>query len=338
MDITPEQVAGQRLMVGFDGLTLTDDLKYLIDTLKVGGIILFKRNVSSPEQIRALCEGAQAHARACGQPPLLVAIDQEGGQVARLGPPFTTFPGNPSMEGISDADSFAVTCARELSEVGINMNMAPVLDVAPQEGESIMAGRVFKGGADRVSEMGLRVIEGLQRGGVMAVAKHFPGIGRTTLDSHLDLPALSADKADLDGSDLVPFRAAVSFGVAGIMLSHIRYSAIDPQWPASLSSEIAGTWLRDELGYDGVVMTDDLDMGAVGKHFDIQTATRQVMAADVDIALICHRSHHMEDAFEEMLRVCSESSEMIERSRRSAERVLSLKHKYLPGDGKKEQF
>lgn len=329
MEATPEQIAGQRLMVGFDGLTLSDDVRYLIDTLKVGGLILFKRNVSDPEQIAALCADAQAHARACGQPPLLVAIDQEGGQVARLGPPFTRFPGNPSMEGVSDADVFAETCARELSGVGINMNMAPVMDVAPDGMDSVMAGRVFKGDLNRVSEMGVRVIEGLQRCGIMAVAKHFPGIGRTTLDSHLDLPTLSTDKADLDSSDIVPFRAAASCGVAGIMLSHIRYCAIDPEWPASISPEIAGVWLREELGYNGVVMTDDLDMGAVSKYFDIRTAVRQVMAADVDIALICHRSSNMEMAFEEMLRICSESSEMMERALRSSERILNLKKRYL---------
>ncbi len=326
---TPEQIAGQRLMAGFDGFEFTGDVKYLIDTLKVGGLILFKRNVFSPEQLTALCADAQAHARACGQPPLFIAIDQEGGLVARLGPPFTLFPGNPAMKSMADADLFAETTARELGQVGINTNMAPVLDIAPDGVESIMAGRVFRGGPDWVSEMGARVIQGLQQGGVMAVAKHFPGIGRTILDSHLDLPTLATPKSDLDATDLTPFRAAVACGVAGMMLSHIRYSAIDPDWPASLSPKIAGTWLREELGYKGLVMTDDLDMGAVAKHFDIRAATRQVLAADVDIALVCHRSPHMEDAFEEMLRLCSESPDMANRARGSVERILKLKEKYL---------
>jgi beta-N-acetylhexosaminidase len=328
MDMTPEQIVGQRLMVGFDGLTLTDDLKYLIDTLKVGGIILFKRNVSDPEQIRSLCAGAQAHARACGQSPLLVAIDQEGGQVARLGPPFTQFPGNPAMKDLSDADDFAAISARELSGVGINMNMAPVLDLPPEEGAGIMAGRAFGSDPDRVAEMGVHVIQGLQDGGVMAVAKHFPGIGRTRLDSHIDLPTLAADKAILDGSDIRPFKRALSCGVSGVMLSHIRYSDIDPLWPASLSPKIADEWLRKELGYDGVVITDDLDMGAVVKHFDIRTAVRQVMAADVDITLICHRSDRMEEACDEMLKAFHKSPEMAGRSRKSAERIIGLKRKF----------
>ncbi len=326
---TPELVAGQRLMVGFDGLVLSDDVKYLIDTLKVGGLILFKRNISSPKQIASLCADAQAHADACGQPPLLIAIDQEGGQVARLGPPFTQFPGNPVMESISDADTFADVCARELSGVGINMNMAPVLDVCPEAGESIMSGRSFGSDPARVSEMGEHVIRGLQKSGIMAVAKHFPGIGRTTLDSHLDLPTLAAEKEILSAADIKPFLAAVSCGVAGVMLSHIRYSAIDAEWPASLSPNITRLWLREELGYNGVVMTDDLDMGAVIKHFDIRTVVRQVMAADVDIALICHRSQRMEEALDEMLRAFTESPEAAAEARRSAERILKLKKAYL---------
>lgn len=324
-----EQMAGQRLMVGFDGLSLSKDLKYLIDTLKVGGLILFRQNVSSPEQIAELCTSAQAYAAARSQPPLLIAIDQEGGQVARLGPPFTQFPGNPFMNSVSDADSFAEITARELGRVGINMNMAPVLDVPPEEMESIMAGRAFGSDPDWISKMGVHVIEGLQRNGVMAVAKHFPGIGRTTLDSHLDLPVLDTDKKTLDATDMKPFHRAVVCGVAGVMLSHIRYSAIDSRWPASLSPKIAGAWLRGELRYDGVVMTDDLDMGAVSKYYDIQTMTRQVLAADVDLALICHRSARMEEAFEEMLRTISESPEMANRARRSIERVMNLKKKYL---------
>jgi beta-N-acetylhexosaminidase len=322
-------MAGQRFMVGFDGLSLSTDLKYLIDTLKVGGIILFKRNVSSPEQIADLCASAQAHAAACGQPPLLIAIDQEGGQVARLGPPFSQFPGNPYMKNVRDADSFAEITAREIGEVGINMNMAPVLDVPPEQLESVMAGRAFGSDPEWISVMGKHVIKGLQQNGVMAVAKHFPGIGRTTLDSHLDLPTLETDKKTMAAMDLKPFHTAVACGVAGVMLSHIRYSAIDPQWPASLSAKIAGAWLRDELGYNGVVMTDDLDMGAVSKHYDVRTMVRQVAAADVDLALICHRSARMEEAFEEMLRIGSESLEMAERAHRSLERIMSLKKKYL---------
>ena len=140
---TPEQSAGQRLMVGFDGTELNAELKFHIKTLKVGGIILFSRNLIDPGQIKDLCFSMQSYVRSCGQPPLLIAIDQEGGQVARLKEPFTQFPGNSKMKGPEDAVFFAKTTAKELSEVGINMNMAPVLDVAPEGINSVMADRAF---------------------------------------------------------------------------------------------------------------------------------------------------------------------------------------------------
>ena len=146
MDITKfsdEQIAGQRLMIGFDGTALNTDLMYLIDTIKVGGIILFSRNLSTPAQIKNLCASVQEYAMACGQPPLLIAIDQEGGQVARLKEPFTQFPGNPHMHGEEDAESFARITSVELKRIGVNMNMAPVLDVAIKGTGSVMVERAF---------------------------------------------------------------------------------------------------------------------------------------------------------------------------------------------------
>jgi beta-N-acetylhexosaminidase len=218
-----EQLAGQRLMVGFEGTECSRELEFLIDEIKVGGIILFTRNLLDPRQIKHLCLSAQEYARSRGQPPLLIAIDQEGGQVARLKKPFTRFAGNPGMESRLDAERFAQITAAELAEVGINMNMAPVLDVAFGGPESIMAGRSFGRDPLWVSDLGTTVIEHLQQNGIMSVAKHFPGIGRTTLDSHLDMPDLDIDLNTLKTTDLLPFEAAIQSKVAGIMLAHIRY-------------------------------------------------------------------------------------------------------------------
>ena len=222
-------MAGQRLMVGFEGIEMNPDLRFLIDTLKVGGIILFSANIVSPEQVETLCAEAQAAARTCGQPPLFIAIDQEGGQVARLKEPFTRFPGNPHMQQSADAAHFARVTAWELQSIGVNMNMAPVLDVAPLEMESIMAQRAFGHDPQWVAEMGAAVIDHLQSSGIMAVAKHFPGIGRTILDSHIDLPHLDADFAEIEAIDLPPFAAAIRHKVAGFMLSHILYPRLDPR-------------------------------------------------------------------------------------------------------------
>jgi len=185
--------AGQRLMVGFDGTVLDDTLKHAIAAMNVGGIILFSRNIESPGQVQALCTAAQNYAAQCGNPPLFVAIDQEGGVVARLKAPFTRFPGNPAMQRTADAIDFARTTAGELQSIGVNMNMAPVLDVAPGHGPSIMAQRVFGGDPQWVARMGTAVIEHLQAKGVMAVGKHFPGIGRTVMDSHEGQPAPDID-------------------------------------------------------------------------------------------------------------------------------------------------
>jgi beta-N-acetylhexosaminidase len=324
-----EQMAGQRLMVGFEGTKLSKELMFLIDTIKVGGIILFSGNLETPDQIKNLCSSIQKYALSKNQPPLFISVDQEGGQVARLKEPFTQFPGNPGMKGTDDAKHFARTTAKELKGVGINMNMAPVLDVAPKDVQSIMAQRAFGSDPEYVSDMGAKVIEHLQRRDVMAVAKHFPGIGRTTLDSHLELPSLEVSFSDLKSFDLLPFVSAVNTDVAGIMLSHILYKKIDPVWPASMSSIIAKELLRDLMGYDGIIMTDDLDMGAVVKHYDIITAIRRILSAEIDIILICHKGPDIEKGFNEILRNITDSQEMKEKGEASLKRILKLKQRYL---------
>jgi beta-N-acetylhexosaminidase len=330
--MTIEQLAGQRLMAGFDGTTFNPDLEFLVRDLNVGGIILFSCNVASPDQIRDLTAAAQDCARSCGQPPLLVAVDQEGGPVARLRAPFTEFGGNPSMGGVADAEAFGRIVAAELSGVGINMNMAPVLDLSPPGMDSVMAERAFGADPHRVARLGTVVIEALQRGGVMAVAKHFPGIGRTTLDSHLDLPVLATDADTLVATDLLPFRAAVAAGVAGTMLSHVRYTGLDPRWPASLSKRIAKDLLRRQMGYAGVVMSDDLDMGAIARHFDPATAAEKIMAADVDLALVCHEGPARETVFDTFCRGLANDAGRKARGIESAKRILGLKEQYGIGE------
>ncbi len=323
------QQAGQRLMIGFDGTELDDPLKYAIDTLHVGGLILFRRNIEAPDQVTELCAAAQAYAAACGQPPLFIAIDQEGGKVARLRPPFTQFPGNPAMRSLQDAIDFARITAGELRRAGVNMNMAPVLDVLPVHGESVMCDRAFGNDPGWVAQMGCTVIEHLQKNGIMAVAKHFPGIGRTVLDSHCDLPDLDIDLQALTGRDLVPFRAAVTACVSGVMLSHIRYLRYDQNWPASLSPRIADTLLRGEMGFDGLILTDDLDMGAVARHYDIQTAAGQCLLAGVDLLLICHAGPSIQAAFDTIVRLNRTSEELARKSARSLRRIAELKQFYL---------
>ena len=324
-----EQIAGQRLMVGFDGTGLDEDLKFVIDHIKAGGIILFAGNLETPGQIKDLCFAVRDYAGKCGQPPLFIAIDQEGGPVTRLKEPFTQFPGNPHMHHEADAVHFAEVTAAELNQVGINMNMAPVMDVAPEDINSIMAKRAFGGDPDWVSRLGVKVIEHLQQNNIMAVAKHFPGIGRTILDSHLDLPVLKDDLTAIEQFDLIPFEACIQHGVSGIMLSHIFYPKLDDQWPASLSKYIANDLLRKRLDYDGLVMTDDLDMAAITKRYEIRISIQQILVADIDLALICHKGPNIEIAFEQILKEITDSAEMKAKGLESVERIMRCKSKYL---------
>ncbi len=328
-NLSDDQLAGQRLMVGFDGYDLTPDLKFYIETLKVGGIILFSRNITSPRQLKKLCSSVQYCAESCGQPPLFISIDQEGGVVARLKEPFTRFPGNPMMQGIEDAVKFGEITSSELNQTGINMNMAPVMDVAPKGYKSIMADRMFGYDPEWVSKLGGAVIESLQKGGVMAVAKHFPGIGRTTLDSHLDLPVSDLTLRDLENFDISPFKTAVEKNVIGIMLSHIRYAKIDKVWPASLSSVIARDMLRNDLGFQGLVITDDLDMGAIQNYYGIELSIDRIFEADIDIALICHPGPKINRAFEVFKRKIQDKDRFGSKYMASINRIMEIKKRCL---------
>lgn len=314
-------------MVGFEGPAFTRDVELLIRDFHVGGIILFSQNIETPDQVASLCRSIQDCARACNLPPLFIAIDQEGGTVARLkAPHFKEFPGAPSLKTESEARQFGHDMAGVLKPLGINMNFAPVLDVVPENFPSVMAKRALGGNPNGVSRMGQILIEAFQQNKILAVAKHFPGIGRTTLDSHLDLPELETDEKELAAYDLIPFQGASAAGVSGIMLSHIRYAGMDPLWPASLSQVIAKGLLRHRMGYTGLVMTDDLDMGAIKNHYDIPTIIGRILTADVDLALICHKGPDIAAAFDEIQRNLTDDAEMKKLHEQSLARIMHWKN------------
>lgn len=316
-------------MVGFNGTRFNNDLQFLIEELNVGGVILFTRNILDPKQLQTLCSDIQRCGRRSGLPPLFISIDQEGGEVARLKEPFSQHPGASQLKTEADASEFVRITAADLNFGGVNMNMAPVMDIAPADVPSIMASRSYGSDPAHVSKLGCRIIDRFQQHNIMAVAKHFPGIGRTILDSHNDMPTLDVDVDTLMASDLIPFKDAIRCRVAGLMLSHIVYKSLDAEWPASLSPIIARKLLREKMGYEGVVITDDLDMGAIKKHFDIETVIRQILFADVDIALICHKGPDIQAAHGIMLKYLSESIDLRNRGVESAKRILKLKEAFL---------
>jgi beta-N-acetylhexosaminidase len=328
-DPASEHLIGQRLMVGFDGRRWNADLEFCICDLQPCGLILFSANIDTPEQVRALCADAQKCATDAGLPPLIIAVDQEGGPVARLRPPaFPDFKGAAEMTGVEDADAFARLIAKELGSIGINMDMAPVLDTACPDVDSVMLTRAFGPDPQSVTPMGLAVIEGLQQRGIMAVAKHFPGIGRTTLDSHLERPDLDTDRNALLAVDCVPFKAAFAAKVAAVMLAHIRYTAIDPHWPASLSERVVKNLLRDQMGYAGVIITDDLDMGAIIRHYSDAALLERIVTAGVDIALICHSGPRRDKALTH-LKQALENCHQPDTHAQSVARILALKQRFI---------
>ncbi|MFO7751615.1 MAG: beta-N-acetylhexosaminidase [Desulfobacteraceae bacterium] len=322
-----KKTAGQKIMAGFDGTHFNSDIEYLIREIHVGGLILFSRNIESPEKLKSLCGKIMECSRKNGLPPVFISTDQEGGPVARLKHPFTVFPGNPAIKTAAQADHYAHTVSRELKSVGINMNLAPVLDVVGDNTDSVMKDRAFEKDSATVARLGTRVITGMQQNGVMAVAKHFPGIGRSSVDSHFSLPVVDADRQSLFAEDLPPFQEAVKADVAGIMPGHILYPGLDPEWQASLSEVIIRDILREKLQYNGLVITDDLDMKAITR--DIETCAERIIRSETDIALICRQGPDIEKMFKALCRLMESNAGYERLCRASASRILSVKKRYL---------
>lgn len=283
---------GGLFMVGLPGSELDDSSRELIERQRVNDFILFSRNVESPEQLTRLCAELAAACRAAGLPPPLIAIDQEGGTVTRLKEPFTRFPdarelaSGPNPEAALSA--YARTCATELRAVGININFAPVLDLCPAGQGFYMERRVLGEEPATVARLGRLLIETMQGQGLAACGKHFPGLGTARLDPHQDLPTLERSREELAAYDLPPFAAAVAVPVALIMTSHTVYPALDPQRPATLSAPILTDLLRRQMGYDGVIITDDLEMGAIDHNLPLEEAVTAALTAGADQLLICH--------------------------------------------------
>jgi beta-N-acetylhexosaminidase len=322
------QLAGQMLGIGFDGPEISPVIRGYIKEFAPGGIVLFAQNLKKPDQVRSLTGGLQKLAREQGLLPFALCVDQEGGVVARLKPPFIQFEGNPAITDENLAVEFGHTCGRELKEAGFNVNFAPVVDVLPPEGESIMKSRAFPGPPQAVSKLGAAVVRSLQETGIMAVAKHFPGIGSTVLDSHKELPVCPAGLEQLKSWDLVPFYGAMSADAGGVMLSHILYPAIDPVWPASLSVAIVKDLLRGDMGYDGVVFTDDLDMGAIEGRISIETCMERLLEADADMALICHQGPDIALAHHTLVKLVEKSPTLRQSAVISAARIMAAKSRF----------
>ena len=328
MGLSREQI-GQLFMVGFDGTSVSPELASFIKTYKPGGVILFSRNLESIEQIVALTNDLQ---RCSPHSPLLISIDQEGGRVSRLPKSFTIFPPC-GMLGVCHSSELAyaaaATIARELRAVGINMNMSPVLDVNSNPANPVIGDRSFGATPEPVCELGLATIGGLQDNRVIACGKHFPGHGDTSVDSHKALPIVAASRDRLEAIEFPPFRRATAAGVASLMTAHVRYSALDDTVPATLSPTIITTLLRGEMQYDGVVLTDDLEMHAIIDHYGIEDAAVRALLAGCDMPLICKDRDREVAAITAVERAVADGTLSAERIETSLARIARLKQRFV---------
>lgn len=350
------------MLVGFDGTTLTPEFRAVLQQLHLGGVIFYDRNIASPQQVAQLNVDLQAAARERGAPAFFITIDQEGGIVARLREDkgFTEFPGQMAVAATGDLESarrIARTISAELRALGFNMDLTPDLDVNNNTNNPIIGTRSFGSDSARVAAYGVAYIEAMQGAGMIAVGKHFPGHGDTAIDSHVALSSVPHDRARLDAVELVPFRAAMRANVAGIMTTHITFPAIDPTpgLAATLSPRVLTGLLRDEMRYDGLVMTDELTMGALATSgYPAPKAAVAALKAGADVLLFqtgyaMHREAHaalvdavkrgeisesrVDDAVRRVLRVKAQFGLLNAESRPpTADRVGSPEHKTISRD------
>ncbi len=325
--MTERDLVGQLLMIGIPGTTLApDDIDWLREC-RPGGVMLFARNVESPEQTARLTEALRTHAPT----PLLIAIDEEGGRVSRLPKGFTTFPSASSIaarHSPETARDIARVTAGELRAVGITMNMAPVLDVNSHPANPVIGDRAFGPQPQQVCDFALAVMEGLREHGVIPCGKHFPGHGHTTADSHATLPVVEAGRAQIDERELTPFRHAIRRDIPAIMTAHVRYPALDAAAPATLSRPILTDLLRRELNFRGVTMTDDMEMRAILDHGSVGEASVRAVRAGADVVLVCHRRDRQLEAVEAIERALAQGTLSREHIEAAVARLRALKHRH----------
>jgi beta-N-acetylhexosaminidase len=325
------QVCGQLLVGGFAGPELPASLARALRAGRRGGAILFRRNCASLEQTAELC-AAIAHAAPPDLPPL-IGVDQEGGRVQRLPAPVLTLP---PMRRLGEIDDPALTeragacVGAELRALGFNMNFAPVLDVDSNPANPVIGDRSFSREPAMVSRHGLAFARGLQREGVLACGKHFPGHGDTDLDSHVALPVVDASCERLEQVELPPFEAACRAGVASLMSAHVVYRCFEPERPATLCSEICTSLLREQLGFEGVLLSDDLEMGAIADRYGIDQAAVLAVEAGCDALLICSDEAQQEQAHGALVRQAERDAEFRARCCQAAERVLAMRRRCPP--------
>lgn len=325
---------GQLAIAGFAGHTLPPDLQALAREFDLGGIIIFARNVESPEQVADLARQARDLQR---ELPLWVSVDQEGGRVARLRSPFTVWPPMQALGRSGDEQlvaRFAQALAAELKAVGINLDFTPVLDILTNPKNPAIGDRALSDTPEAVARLGAALIEALQAEGIAACGKHFPGHGDTSADSHDEMPLIEHPPDRLDAVELVPFRAAIARHVAGIMTAHILVPSLDADHPATLSPAIVDGLLKRKLGFEGMVVSDDLDMKAISARFSVAEATVRAIGAGCDLVLMCGAGPEPQfAAMERLVHALEDGSLPLPRAENALMRHRRVKERFLAVPG-----
>lgn len=325
------QKIGQMFICGFEGTEPSEGTLELIEKYHLGGIIYFRRNIANVNQIRQLSLQLQQANKKHSDIPLLISIDQEGGMVARIDQGLTLMPGNMALGATRDVEGVfqaALISGKELRHLGINMNFAPCLDINNNSRNPVIGVRSYGERAELVSEMGKAAIRGYQQSGVAATAKHFPGHGDTETDSHLGLPIIKHDEQRLREMELVPFVGAIEAEVDAIMTAHVVFPAFEKSdVPATLSYSVLTGLLRNQLKFEGVIVTDCLEMKAISDKYGTDQGAVMAVEAGADLVLVSHTLDRQAGAIEAL--VCAVESGRISESRidESVARILRLKQK-----------
>ncbi|WP_052404734.1 beta-N-acetylhexosaminidase [Bacillus rubiinfantis] len=325
-EMSIKEKVGQLFMVGFHGTKEDQHIKDMISKQKVGGVILFDRNMQTPKQVAALTNRLKQEADGNDfSLPLLIGLDQEGGPVLRMRDQVSPIPSQQKLGRTASPDEvFAVARLNgsELAAMGIGVDFAPVLDLSASDQRS------FGRDAAKTTSYGLQAVKGLNDANVTASLKHFPGNGRVVVDPHLDESIVKADKATLENVDMVPFKRLIEKQAEQqffVMVTHVKYPAFDNKLPASISKTIIQNVLREKLGYEGIVVTDDLDMGAVSKYYSYEKLGVMAVEAGADLLLACHEYDHQLALYQGILTAVKNGKLSEERIDESVKRILTYK-------------
>ncbi len=316
-------------MAGFDGKTPSKEIKKLITEYHVGGVILFSRNIESPTQLAELTASLQALSP---DAPLLIGIDQEGGRVSRLPPPFTQFPAARTVgrcDSVQLTYRYAEAMSRELLSVGINMNFSPVLDINTNPKNPIIGDRAYGSSPTLVSKHGLAIIAAMLDQKIIPCGKHFPGHGDTDHDSHKTLPSVDVATSRMTDRELRPFSHAIENRLPCLMTAHVCCRAFDAEIPASLSKNIVKVLLRETMKFKGVVVTDDLEMKGITDSFSVPEAAVKAISVGSDLLLVCHSEDQQIASIEALTSAIKKGEISEDRLDESLARLLSLKEGFI---------